>query len=303
MSKFTNRTYILLKSMSKAEVKYYSPTPPVDLPDPWPEARVIGHKVALFRRALTEYGVEIMPVGNNPTDPAPLWGARFEGCVKTFRSVMTSDQGYKTFRAVGDKAWTKRKLDESGVKTPLGVSVDKEHLEESFRRLGHEALPGVVKPKAGSHGRNVSLNIHTFEEFREAIGRIDGDAIFEREIHGNDYRILTAGSKVVAATLRKPANVTGDGARTIEQLIRQKNVARSANPSLCRCPIEIDEETLSLLEHKGLTLNDTPARGQNIQLKRVANIGAGGDSMELSVGECATSTWRLLWLVVGLRKM
>ena len=25
--------------------------------------------------------------------------------------------------------------------------------------------------------------------------------------------------------------------------------------------------------------------------------------VELSVGECATSTWRLLWLVVGLRKM
>ena len=56
-------TYILLKSISKVEVKYYSPTPPVDLPDPWPEARVIGHKVALFRRALTDYGVDIMPVG------------------------------------------------------------------------------------------------------------------------------------------------------------------------------------------------------------------------------------------------
>lgn len=32
---------------------------------------------------------------------------------------------------------------------------------------------------------------------------------------------------------------------------------------------------------------------------RECDFGEG----ELSVGECATSTWRLLWLVVGLRKM
>ena len=40
-----------------------------------------------------------------------------------------------------------------------------------------------------------------------------------------------------------------------------------------------------------------------VDAKLAAKLTKKTASAELSVGECATSTWRLLWLVVGLRKM
>ena len=45
------------------------------------------------------------------------------------------------------------------------------------------------------------------------------------------------------------------------------------------------------------------AIGVNPQTIGALERGDHYPSLELSVGECATSTWRLLWLVVGLRRM
>ena len=260
----------------------FTPAPPIPTPDTLPQLRALGHKVGYFQRCLTDHDIEIVTRIKDTNKTNPLWGARLNSEIVTFRSVMSSDAGYETFRAVGDKAWTKTRLRDAGINTPMGTLVNKERLHESFEAAAQVGLPCVVKPKAGSHGKGVTLNVNTFHDFKRAVDQLDREVIVEKEITGQDYRVVTIGGKVVAGTLRKPANVVGDGKRTVTQLVEEKNQQRAANPSLCRNLINIDDESTALLREQGLLASDTPERGQTIRLKRVANIGSGGDSIDVT---------------------
>ena len=53
--------------------------------------------------------------------------------------------------------------------------------------------------------------------------------IVERYAEGSDFRLLVVGDKLVAAARREPANVIGDGQRTVRELveIENKNPLRS----------------------------------------------------------------------------
>ena len=111
-----------------------------------------------------------------------------------------------------DKDLTKMLLDAAGVPVPLGRSVTSaEEAWEAARELGG---PVVVKPRDGSQGRGVAVNIETRERVIQAFEvaeEISSEVIVERYIPGHDFRLLVVGGNLVAASRRDPPQVTGDG--------------------------------------------------------------------------------------------
>ena len=263
-------------------MKHFRPLPPVIQPDPVPRTKANGHKVAILRRAMTDHGIEILASDRKTNELRPLWGGRLDGESHMFRSIMSAGIGHTVFNSVGNKVRTKQILADAGVRTPIGLIIDKEDIEGSFQAASNIGLPGVVKPKAGSHGHGVTLNIRTQQDFNNAVSPIKGDAIFEQEINGNDFRVLTIGTDVVACILRRPAHVYGDGIRTVSELVRAKNKIRAKNPSLCRSLIPLKDTTIEILKAQGYGLNSVPRHGAHVQLARIANIAAGGDSVDVT---------------------
>ena len=94
------------------------------------------------------------------------------------------------------------------------------------------ALPIVIKPLAGNHGRGCTLGVSTLADVRSAFARataIDKRVLIEEQVQGRDYRIVVVGGKVAAASERKPAHVAGDGVSTIAQLSTAKTSIQCAN--------------------------------------------------------------------------
>lgn len=183
-----------------------------------------------------------------------------------------------------DKWTTKRHLEDHGVPVPRGIliedsSISDETLDDISAGIG---FPLVIKPNTGTMGQGVFSNVRTSSElhrvFRHLASRDpDSSILMERHVSGEDFRVMVVGDHAVAAVRRIPANVTGDGQRTIRQLINRKNKQRSANPFLSKGRIRVDFEVESVLAEQGLALTDTPTRGANVPLRRVANASAGGD--------------------------
>ena len=93
-----------------------------------------------------------------------------------------------------DKDLTKMLLDAAGVPVPLGRSVTSaEAAWEAAQELGG---PVVVKPRDGSQGRGVAVNIETRERVIQAFEvaeEISSEVIVERYIPGHDFRLLVVG--------------------------------------------------------------------------------------------------------------
>lgn len=189
-------------------------------------------------------------------------------------------------RSTNDKRWTKQLLADAGLPAPRGKSFSSKDSEPAWAYAQELGLPVVVKPIAGSGGSGVTTNINTSGQFCSAWSQASVDKtpaiLVEEQINGNDYRVVVVGHRLVAAAMREPAHVVGDGTSTINKLIATKNQQRKYNPYHGAKTIKLTENILAHLDQAGLTPHSVPEKSQYVQLHAVANIGSGGESIDVT---------------------
>lgn len=177
---------------------------------------------------------------------------------------------------------------------PVPKSITCFDLDTALAGAEEIGFPVVVKPVSGHKGQGVTTGIESMPEVEKAYTNItkaakeagvafDG-ALVQQQIYGYDHRILTVGGKCVAVLKRVPAYVVGDGKSTIEELIRIENdlEVRLDNARSPLCKIKIDEDMTDYLKLQGLSVKTVPEAGKEIVLRRVANISAGGVSINVT---------------------
>ncbi len=184
-----------------------------------------------------------------------------------------------------DKESTKNLLSSLGIPVPEGNSAQTE--EEALQVAETIGYPVVVKPLIGNHGRGITINVTDKEElvtaFRIAI-KICETCLVEEYLVGFDYRILVIDGKFVAAALREPAFVIGNGKDTIKKLIQDINndPERGIGHERNLTQIKIDNMTERLLASQNLELNSILDEGRKIYVKSTANLSAGGTALDVT---------------------
>lgn len=202
-----------------------------------------------------------------------------------FRATMTEKTSCIAVDIASNKEETKRLLQEQAIPVAKGITISSEEgVDEAIRKVG---FPLVFKPLDGNHGRGISINIRNREDAvaaYEFAARISRKVIVERFVTGYDFRVLVIDNKMVAAALRDPAHVKGDGKSTIQQLIDIENTdpRRGYGHENVLTLITVDRDTLDLLEKKGYTLETIPAAGEKVFVKSTANLSTGGTSVDVT---------------------
>lgn len=184
-----------------------------------------------------------------------------------------------------DKASTKDLLASMGIPVPHGLTVRK--IDEALKAAEEIGYPVVVKPLVGNHGRGITVNITGPKELDIAFkmaNKIYGTCIVEKYLVGYDFRILVIDGKFVAAALREPAFVIGDGKSSIQELIDEvnKDPDRGIGHEKNLTRITIDYMTERLLQVRQLTLESILPVGKKVYIKSTANISAGGTALDVT---------------------
>lgn len=177
-----------------------------------------------------------------------------------------------------NKSLTKKILTQHQIAVPQGRVF--EEYEDALQYFSTREIPQVVKPNAGSRSRGVTSNINGVAEFEKAWALAhegDDSVIVEDYVTGDYLRVFVIGGKAAGAYVCVPAHVTGNGVDSIGKIIQHKNERRAHNPATRKNPIA----RVDLLKANGYTLESVPAVGQRVALTAVANIGAGGESIEV----------------------
>jgi len=144
----------------------------------------------------------------------------------------------------------------------------------------------VIKPSQQLGGKGVSIlpqnedqvlnayktafNLsHNPDESKKVIG--------EEFIHGENYRFLVVGEKVVGVVRRKAAHIIGDGTKSIRKLIELANIERKKNIML---PIVVDNEVILKLRRANMDLESIPIKDQEVILRYNCNLTTGGTTEE-----------------------
>ena len=184
-----------------------------------------------------------------------------------------------------DKEETKNLLEAAEIPVPRGIiCYDEEDLEMAAKKYGY---PLVTKPVNGNHGKGASTDLKNWDELLvgfHAAKKYGRGIIVERFITGLDHRVLVINYKFVAAAIRKPAAVTGDGKQTIQQLIDKVNTdpRRGYGHEKVLTSIKVDDHTLKILTDKNLTLDSVLEKNKELWLKPTANLSTGGTSTDIT---------------------
>jgi cyanophycin synthetase len=101
----------------------------------------------------------------------------------------------------------------------------------------------------------------------------------EKHHDGCEYRVTVLHGNVVRAWVRRPGGITGDGERTVAELIERFNREprnRLAELLKGRPVLTLDEETQTMLSAEGYSVDSVIPDGEFVPMRRRANISAGG---------------------------
>lgn len=174
-----------------------------------------------------------------------------------------------------DKCLTHRTLARAGLKLPAQQLAGSPEENAAFL---HEHGRVVAKPVDGEQGHGVSVDLRDPQDLEEAIARarrFDQRVLLESFHPGLDLRIVVIGYEVVAAAIRRPAEVVGDGSHTIRQLIETQSRRRQAATG-GESRIPLDEETQRCLTDAGFDYDSVLPRGDHLAVRRTANLHTGG---------------------------
>jgi GNAT-family acetyltransferase (TIGR03103 family) len=174
-----------------------------------------------------------------------------------------------------DKALTQRLLRRGGLTAPDQIKVDDDDEARDFlRRHGRV----VVKPAEGEQGRGVFVDLTTDHEVIEAIAAaraLCATVLMEQFVTGQDLRIIVIDRQVIAAAIRKPAAIIGNGVHAITQLIEKQSRRREAATG-GESRIPIDDETRRSVAGAGYAMDSVLAEGEELIVRKTANLHTGG---------------------------
>jgi cyanophycin synthetase len=184
-----------------------------------------------------------------------------------------------------DKDLTRVLLRAVGVPVPEGRPVT--DADDAWDAAEDVGPPVVVKPRDGNHGRGVSTNLTTRDAVLRAYAAARAESahvLVERYLPGADYRLLVVGGRLVAAALREPAHVIGDGRSAIRQLVAETNrdPRRSDGHATVLSFIKLDPVALGVLAEQDLTPESVPAAGVRVLIRRNGNLSTGGTATDVT---------------------
>ena len=204
------------------------------------------------------------------------------------QATKTSKDTYISVLIMENKSVTKKVLRDHKIKVPEGVEVNL--IEEGISTAEfYENKPVVIKPKSTNFGTGISIfsegasKESLIEAFKIAF-KHDNTVLLEEFIKGKEYRFLVIDDKVCGILHRVPANVIGDGQKSIRQLVEIKNQdpLRGYHYVTPLEKINLDENAELFLKVQNKTFDYVPAENEIVYLRENSNISTGGDSIDFT---------------------
>ncbi|EME7186030.1 bifunctional glutamate--cysteine ligase GshA/glutathione synthetase GshB [Enterococcus lactis] len=201
---------------------------------------------------------------------------------------MTSKDSYIVPLIMENKTVTKKVLKEAGFRVPGGAEFSSmEEAVKAYPRFADQAF--VIKPKSTNYGLGITIfkegaDLEDYQAGLAIAFREDSSVLVEDFMPGTEYRFFVIGGEVQAIMLRVPANVIGDGIRTVKELVEEKNSdpLRGTNHRAPLELIQLGELEQLMLKEQGLTIESVPQANQIVYLRENSNISTGGDSIDMT---------------------
>ena len=179
-----------------------------------------------------------------------------------------------------NKVATANVLRQAGLPAPVQMLVATQNeAMDAAQQIGYSV---VVKPLDRDRGVGVTLDVSSPEQLAAALDHALASskvkqAIVERQVPGTCHRLFIANDGLLYAVKRHPMSVSGDGRRTVRQLVDEAVARERQLPPWLRSGLApLDELAFAELARAGLSADSVPDKGAMVMLRRSESTQWGG---------------------------
>ncbi len=177
-----------------------------------------------------------------------------------------------------DKLLFKQFLQKHGISAAPGVSTASyKDGESEWKRFQG---PVVVKPRIGSRARHTATYVSSREDFERAYRsaqKLGKFVIFESHLHGYLCRATLIDGALVGFLKKSAPEVVGDGERTIEELVKEKNATKPNRV----WDVVLGNEHKEHLARQGYLFTSIVSKGTRVVLSASTGRQVGGTTYEM----------------------
>ena len=205
-----------------------------------------------WQAAATALGAELVALTEE------VWEIRRDGRSTRVSSWVTQCDDPVTLRLAGDKSYTHRLAQAASVPVPRHLTIRGSNLGPARRFLAEIGRSVVVKPLRGSaSGMGITTHVRSAAALRRAalLASLHGDEILiEEMIPAESCRFLYLDGRLLHAVRRRGVRVSGDGTRTIRQLLVAAGIVDPGR----------DGVVTETLAHQGRGLDQVPRPDETV---------------------------------------
>jgi D-alanine-D-alanine ligase-like ATP-grasp enzyme len=231
-------------------------------------------------RVLTEEAVkrnieflEIKPFGRS----LDFYRFKKNGKVEFFQGLPRPKGDWKNISWIDDKHRLKQVLSKHNLPHAKGGTFT--NLKQALECFHNLTKPVIIKPRLGSRGRHTTTFITNKEDFIKAFHiakQLCHWVIVEEQLFGPIYRGTVVGNILVGVLGGSPPQITGDGEKTIKELIIEKNKTRHEKQG----EVNITEHLENFLRRNGMDIDTVLNLAQTIDLSEKIGVRYGGTSFD-----------------------
>lgn len=204
------------------------------------------------------------------------------------QATRTSLDNYSSVLMMENKLVTKKILEKNRIRVPDGFDYqDARQARSDFDLFEGKGI--VIKPKSTNFGLGITILKDNNDEivYKRAVDiafEHDGSILIEEFISGREFRFFVINDQVCGILHRVPANVKGDGEKSIRELVEIKNQDPLRGKGY-RTPLEkirLEEAEEMFLKEQGLTFESVLKKDELVYLRENSNISTGGDSIDFT---------------------
>ena len=212
-----------------------------------------------------------------------IFSASFNGDSRLFISMPRPNRFSPALLWMDHKPNMKRRFARAGFPVPRGATCVTER--GALRALRALTPPVITKPHSGSGGRHTTLNMSDEASLRagfRSARRLSPLVVVEEQMRGPLFRVTLIDRTLVAVLRRDPPTVTGNGHRTIRELVEIENAnPLRAGPIFAKISLT-DPAVHAELARQGFSWDTVLSPGQAALLHFKVNWGVGGISYDVT---------------------
>ncbi|MFZ5364634.1 MAG: hypothetical protein ACOZBH_00305 [Patescibacteria group bacterium] len=243
----------------------------------------------LLAKEALDRGIKVRKIfTTGPMAKASLLELNYRGHQEIIVGQRTSKTDCIAYWIQKNKQLTKYFFKRAGINVAAGEIFNYDQTGDVLKFCHQIKYPVVIKPLSGIQGKLVFVDLNSDKKVKDVLKEFKDTRfhkiVVEKMFFGQEYRLLALKEKFVAATLRVPANVVGDGVKTIKQLIQEKNQdpRRGLSHEKSLVKIKVDKAVKLYLQKQHKDTSYIPKNGEQVFLRANSNISTGGDSYDVT---------------------